>query len=80
MKLAKVVPIFKAKVKQLLNNYSPMLLQTVVSKILENMSCTLPKKPYFSKTPDIEGLLGFMHPRNTACGRVKYSRIIGINN
>ena len=37
MKLAKVVPIFKAKDKQLLNNYRPISLLPVVSKILEKI-------------------------------------------
>ena len=31
------------------------------------------------RTPDIKGLLGCGHPRNTACGCVNYSRIIGMN-
>ena len=38
----------------------------------KHMPCTLPKKPRLLRTPDIKGLLGFGHPRNTACGCVNY--------
>ena len=31
------------------------------------------------RTLDIKGLLGFGHPRKTACGCVNYCRIIAIN-
>ena len=35
IKLAKVIPIYKAKDKELLNNYRPISLLTTTSKILE---------------------------------------------
>ena len=37
MKLAKVIPIYKAKSKESLNNYRPISLLSNISKILENV-------------------------------------------
>ena len=37
LKLAKVIPVYKSKDKQLLNNYRPISLLPAVSKIMENL-------------------------------------------
>ena len=56
------------------------LVQAAIFNFQNRISCRVNSlRNRLLRTPDMKGLLGFGHPRNTACGCVHDFRIIAIN-